>query len=71
MSQERSYDLGRADRLWAAIQHLRQDLALKQTKTPDGIDRAHAMIDRYEAELFLICAKHDLNPTDYGYKAVD
>jgi hypothetical protein len=67
----KDYDLGRADRLWVAIRALRQDLDLKQTKTPDGIDRAHAMIDRYEAELFLICAKHDLNPTDYGYKAVD
>ena len=29
--------------------------------------RAHALIDRYEQELFAILAKHDLNPRDYGY----
>lgn len=73
MATPLEYDLGRADRLWVAIQHLKQDLALKQTKTADGIVRAHALIDRYEEELFGILAKHDLDPRDYGYhgKAVD
>jgi hypothetical protein len=63
----RDYDLGRADRLWVAIQSLRQDLALKQTKTEAGIERAHQLVDRYEQELFAILARYDLNPKDYGY----
>lgn len=63
----KDYDLGRADRLWVAIQSLRQDLALKQTKTADGIERAHDLVDRYEQELFAILARYDLNPKDYGY----
>lgn len=67
MATPRDYDLGRADRLWVAINLLKQDLALKQTKTEAGIERAHALIDRYEEELFGILAKHDLNPRDYGY----
>jgi len=71
MATPRDYDLGRADRLWVAIGLLKQDLRLKQTATQDGRDRAHDLLDRYEQELFAILAKHDLNPRDYGYKAVD
>ncbi len=71
MATPRDYDLGRADRLWVAIQHLKQDLALKQTKTEAGIERAHWLLDQYEQELFAILAKYDLDPRDYGYKAVD
>jgi hypothetical protein len=69
MSQDpdKDYDLGRADRLWVAIGHLRQDLALNQTKTPAGRERAHWLIDQYESELFTILARYDLNPKDYGY----
>jgi hypothetical protein len=70
---EASYELGRADRLWQAIEMLKQDLRLKQTKSEAGIERAHWLLDRYEEELFGILAKHDLDPRDYGYhgKAVD
>jgi len=71
MATPRDPDLGRADRLWVAINLLKEDLRLHQTKTADGRDRAHALLDRYEQELFGILAKHDLNPRDYGYKAVD
>jgi hypothetical protein len=67
----KDYDLGRADRLWVAIRALRQDLDLKQTKTDAGRERAHWLIDNYESELFEILARYDLNPIDYGYKAVD
>lgn len=68
---DKDYDLGRADRLWAAIRALRQDLALNQTKTLDGRERANWLIDNYESELFEILARYDLDPKDYGYKAVD
>ena len=64
---DKDYDLGRADRLWVAIRSLRQDLELNQTKTEDGRQRAHWLIDNYESELFCILARYDLNPKDYGY----
>lgn len=64
---DKENDLGRANRLWVAIGHLRQDLALNQTKTEAGIERAHWLIDQYESELFEILARYDLDPKDYGY----
>jgi hypothetical protein len=62
-------DLRRADRLWLAIQHLKQELRLNQSPNEEARQRAHDLVDKYEAELFLILAKHDLNPKDYGYPA--
>ncbi len=64
---DREADMGRADRLWLAIQHLKQELRLNQSPNAEARDRAHDLIDRYEEELFLILAKHDLRPRDYGY----
>jgi hypothetical protein len=64
---DKDYDLGRANRLWVAINLLKEDLRLKQTKTAAGQERAHWLIDRYESELFEILARYDLNPKDYGY----
>ena len=60
-------DLRRADRLWVAIQSLKQELRLGMSPNGEAEARAHALIDRYEQELFAILAKHDLNPRDYGY----
>ena len=68
MSKE--YELGRADRLWVAVQNLRQELRLKLSPNEAAVTRAHEMIDRYEGELFYILAKHDLNPLDYGYRKI-
>lgn len=68
MATPREYDLGRANRLWVAINLLKEDLRLGQTKTEDGIARAHSLLDGYEQELFSILAKHDLDPREYGYK---
>jgi len=68
MSKE--YELGRADRLWVAVQHLRQELRLKLSPNEAAVNRAHEMVDRYEGELFHILAKHDLNPLDYGYRKI-
>lgn len=65
---QRRYDLGRADRLWQAIMLLRQELAIGHAKTEAVIERANWLIDGYEAELFSIIAKYDLNPRDYGYR---
>ena len=67
MATLRNYELGRADRLWQAINLLKQDLSLKQTKDEAGIERAHWLLDRYEEELFGILAKHNLDPREYGY----
>ena len=67
MNPDRAYDLGRADRLWVAVNALKQDLRTGQTKTEAGLERAHWLIDQYESELFEILARHDLNPKDYGY----
>jgi hypothetical protein len=64
---DKEADLGRADRLWAAIQHLKQELRLNQSPNAEAKGRAHDLLDRYEGELFLILAKHDLRPQDYGY----
>ncbi len=64
---DREADMGRAERLWLAIQHLKQELRLNQSPNAEARDRAHDLIDRYEEELFLILAKHDLRPRDYGY----
>lgn len=60
-------DLRRADRLWLAIQSLKQELRLKMSPNAEAKQRAHDLLDRYEQELFGILAKHDLNPRDYGY----
>jgi hypothetical protein len=64
---DKENDLGRADRLWRAINLLKEDLRLNQTKTEAGKERAHWLIDQYESELFEILARYDLNPKDYGY----
>ena len=60
-------DLRRADRLWLAIQHLKQELRLGLSPNEEARKRAHDLVDKYEGELFSILAKHDLNPRDYGY----
>ena len=67
MNPDRDYDLGRANRLWVAVNALKEDLRLNQTKSEAGKERAHWLIDQYESELFEILARHDLNPKDYGY----
>lgn len=62
MNDQKSLDLGRADRLWLAIQHLKQELTLNQSPNEDARQRAHDLLDRYEGELFSILAKHDVHP---------